>query len=239
MLVGPGLGTDTKTVEFVETLLVGRTQVAHPIGFLSQRAVEPEQRPGATSPHRRCRRPECTRPVGWRPGPCCLQTAFSHPIQVKWPGSPLFQPAKSTPSVGKSRPVSLQSGIRLLYSKAHIPLLRILQACVAISPFADAALATAGSGDALAGAMVALLAQGLSTWDAARAGVYLHGLAWDASPLRIMALPCWLLTLRKSYHMRRLPYRPRISSPCVIVRNVRCVASGDETISKYGDWRSP
>ena len=45
MLVGPGLGTDTKTVEFVETLLVGRTQVAHPIGFLSQRAVEPEQRP--------------------------------------------------------------------------------------------------------------------------------------------------------------------------------------------------
>ncbi|MBX7235071.1 MAG: NAD(P)H-hydrate dehydratase [Caldilineales bacterium] len=48
---------------------------------------------------------------------------------------------------------------------------------LAISPFADAALATAGSGDALAGAIVGLLAQGLDTWAAARAGVYLHALA--------------------------------------------------------------
>jgi NAD(P)H-hydrate epimerase len=48
---------------------------------------------------------------------------------------------------------------------------------LAISPFADAALATAGSGDALAGAIVALLAQGVDGWAAARAGVYLHALA--------------------------------------------------------------
>ena len=48
---------------------------------------------------------------------------------------------------------------------------------LAISPFADAALATAGSGDVLAGVMVALLAQGLDAWDAARVGVYLHALA--------------------------------------------------------------
>lgn len=46
-----------------------------------------------------------------------------------------------------------------------------------INPFAEPALATAGTGDVLAGAIVGMLAQGLSTYDAAVAGCYLHGLA--------------------------------------------------------------
>jgi len=49
------------------------------------------------------------------------------------------------------------------------------QAC--INPFATPALATAGSGDVLAGTVVGLLAQGLAPFDAAVAGAYLHGLA--------------------------------------------------------------
>lgn len=40
-------------------------------------------------------------------------------------------------------------------------------------------MATAGMGDVLAGIMVGLLAQGLATFDAARAAVYLHGHAGD------------------------------------------------------------
>ena len=44
-------------------------------------------------------------------------------------------------------------------------------------PFHTAALATAGSGDVLAGAIVGLLAQGLEPFDAALVGGYLHGLA--------------------------------------------------------------
>lgn len=44
----------------------------------------------------------------------------------------------------------------------------------AISPFANPALASAGTGDVLAGIIGALLAQGLSTFDAARLGVYVH-----------------------------------------------------------------
>ena len=50
---------------------------------------------------------------------------------------------------------------------------------VAIAPFENPALATGGTGDVLAGAIGALLAQGLTPYAAARLGVYLHGAAGD------------------------------------------------------------
>lgn len=49
-----------------------------------------------------------------------------------------------------------------------------------INPTGGPSLATGGSGDVLAGAIGALLAQGLSAVNAARAGVYVHGAAGDA-----------------------------------------------------------
>lgn len=55
----------------------------------------------------------------------------------------------------------------------------------AVAPFENPAMASGGTGDVLAGAIGALLAQGLSPWDAARLGVYLHGLAGEAIRDRI------------------------------------------------------
>ena len=50
---------------------------------------------------------------------------------------------------------------------------------VSVAPFENPALATGGTGDVLAGVIGSLLAQGLTPGAAARAGVYLHGLAGE------------------------------------------------------------
>jgi NAD(P)H-hydrate epimerase len=51
---------------------------------------------------------------------------------------------------------------------------------VAVSPSANPALATAGTGDVLTGIIAGLLAQGLDEFDAAWAGIYVHAMAGEA-----------------------------------------------------------
>jgi NAD(P)H-hydrate epimerase len=55
----------------------------------------------------------------------------------------------------------------------------------AVAPFVNPALATAGSGDVLAGVVGALLAQKLTAFDAACLGVYLHGRAGERLSFRM------------------------------------------------------
>ncbi len=55
----------------------------------------------------------------------------------------------------------------------------------ALAPFENPAMASGGTGDVLAGTIGALLAQGLAPYDAARLGVYLHGLAGETVRERI------------------------------------------------------
>jgi NAD(P)H-hydrate repair Nnr-like enzyme with NAD(P)H-hydrate dehydratase domain len=50
---------------------------------------------------------------------------------------------------------------------------------IVVLPFANPAMATAGSGDVLAGAIVGVRAQGLPPFEAALVGAYLHGLAGE------------------------------------------------------------
>lgn len=56
---------------------------------------------------------------------------------------------------------------------------------VRIGFFENPALATAGTGDILAGAIAGLLAQGLNLFDASCVGVYLHGLAGEMAKKRL------------------------------------------------------
>jgi NAD(P)H-hydrate epimerase len=49
----------------------------------------------------------------------------------------------------------------------------------AICPFGNPGMATAGTGDVLAGVIGAMVAQGLEPWHAAMAGVLAHALAGD------------------------------------------------------------
>jgi NAD(P)H-hydrate epimerase len=50
---------------------------------------------------------------------------------------------------------------------------------LSVNPTGNALLATAGTGDVLSGVIAAFLAGGAAPLDAARAGVYIHGLAAD------------------------------------------------------------
>ncbi|HEY3110145.1 MAG TPA: NAD(P)H-hydrate dehydratase, partial [Chloroflexota bacterium] len=53
-----------------------------------------------------------------------------------------------------------------------------------VSPGANPALATAGTGDVLAGAIAAQIAQGLSAHEAARVGVVVHAIAGELARRR-------------------------------------------------------
>ncbi len=54
-----------------------------------------------------------------------------------------------------------------------------------VSPIANPGLASAGTGDVLTGAIAGLVAQGLSLFDAAACGVYLHGEAGELVRARL------------------------------------------------------
>jgi NAD(P)H-hydrate epimerase len=56
---------------------------------------------------------------------------------------------------------------------------------LAVNPTGGPNLATAGTGDVLTGVIAGLLAQGANAWDAARAGVFLHGRAGDLARERL------------------------------------------------------
>lgn len=68
--------------------------------------------------------------------------------------------------------------------KGHHTLIAIPDGTVMENPTGNPGMATGGSGDVLAGIIGSLAAQGLSPYEAAVCGVYLHGAAGDAAAKR-------------------------------------------------------
>ncbi len=86
--------------------------------------------------------------------------------------------------IGVSRQFAMQHGVILVLKGART-IIAEPQGQIAICPTGNPGMASAGMGDVLTGLIVGLLAQGLGPWDAARAGVYLHGLAGDLAAATI------------------------------------------------------
>ncbi len=86
---------------------------------------------------------------------------------------------------------SLRYNVTLIL-KGHRTLVASPHRSLYVNDTGNPGMATAGSGDVLAGMVAAFLAQGLSPYEAARAAVYLHGLAGDlaareGSPISLIA----------------------------------------------------
>ncbi|MCS7207170.1 MAG: NAD(P)H-hydrate dehydratase [Dehalococcoidia bacterium] len=82
--------------------------------------------------------------------------------------------------LGTAREASQRWGVTVVL-KGPFTVIASPEGNVRLSPFANPALATAGTGDVLAGAIAGLMAQGLHPFDAASLGVFLHGLAGEVA----------------------------------------------------------
>ena len=90
---------------------------------------------------------------------------------------------QSTADVQKDRVSTAEESARLWNAvtalKGAYTVVAFPGAGAMLSPFANPALASAGTGDVLAGAIAGLLSQGIAAGDAAALGVYLHGAAGE------------------------------------------------------------
>ncbi|HOM17757.1 MAG TPA: NAD(P)H-hydrate dehydratase [Thermoguttaceae bacterium] len=89
---------------------------------------------------------------------------------------------------GGKKPIEAERAYLTQQYAAHWGVILILkgyQTCISngqqtwLNPTGNPGMATGGTGDVLTGVITALLAQGLAPYDAARLGVYMHGLAGD------------------------------------------------------------
>jgi len=155
--IGPGLSTHPETVELVQALMkdLDRPAVldADALNALAGRAS-------------------------------VLTACKTPPILTPHPGEMARLETNATPqSINADR---IGTAVRFARERGTFVVLKGARTVVArpdgaaaICPTGNPGMATAGTGDVLTGIIVGLLAQGLTSWEAACAGTYLHGYAGD------------------------------------------------------------
>jgi len=178
LLIGPGLTAEKEVVSFIEKLLMLKLAAAKAqIGFIKtgiEKAVHPELPPlivdadGLNS---------LVHEEKW------WESLPPNSILTPHPGEMARLLDCSISDVESDRLKAAQEAARkwghIVVLKGAYTVVAAPSGALAVSPFANPALATAGTGDVLAGAIVGLLAQGLTPWTAAVSGVYLHGLSGE------------------------------------------------------------
>jgi NAD(P)H-hydrate epimerase len=175
MVVGPGLRPGLATTELVGRLIVAPEDASSPALVLDAEALrslatmdhwwDGERRPAVLTPH---------------PGEFARLRAGSGNDPADdgdLVDDDVARAAAARDAASTWRQVVVLKGARTVIAAPD--------GQVAVAPFENPALATGGTGDVLAGTIGSLLAQGLQPFDAARLGVYLHGLAGDSVSERI------------------------------------------------------
>ncbi|MFN8484475.1 MAG: NAD(P)H-hydrate dehydratase [Anaerolineae bacterium] len=190
LLVGPGLGKENGTQEFVHSLLVGKqaeAKRARRIGFATETTTE-ETEPESPKLPPTVIDADALNALAEIENWSASLTAASA-VLTPHPGEMARLLGSTTEAVQADRVATAKSAAetfgQVVVLKGANTVIAAPDGQIAVSPFANPALATAGSGDVLAGAIVGFLAQGLSPFDAAACGVYIHGLAGERARLEM------------------------------------------------------
>jgi len=182
LLIGPGLSQAAPTVAFLKELLSGKAaEPQRPVGF---RQAEAEMRAKDKATHSLpplildadALNILAAQDEWWRllPADCILTP---HPGEMaRLMGSTVKEVQAQRLEIAGE--MANQWGQVVLLKGAHT-VVAAPDGRLMVMPFANPALAKAGSGDVLAGTIVGLRAQGLAAFEAAVAGAYLHGLAGE------------------------------------------------------------
>jgi NAD(P)H-hydrate epimerase len=185
LLIGPGLGLDDTTKEFIANLLIGapaKTSRAH-IGFVQSYGSKAEHKPAVLPPivfdadglKLLAKLPDWSRLL---PGQSIL---------TPHPGEMSVMTGLTIEKIQKNR---LEIASKYAADWGHVVVLKGAFTVIAAPdgrtttvPVATPALAHAGTGDVLAGLITGLRAQGLEAYDAARFGVWVHAQAGLAATM--------------------------------------------------------
>jgi NAD(P)H-hydrate epimerase len=161
--IGPGLSTHPETVDLVQTL-IPRLEKPTVVDADALNALA-----GKTRLLSDCKAPLVLTP---HPGEMARLIEETTPESI------------NADRIGAAARMATTRGVIVILKGARTVIARP-DGQVAVCPTGNAGMATAGTGDVLTGMVAGLLAQRLPPWDAARAGVYLHGLAGDLAAVDV------------------------------------------------------